>query len=145
VRTLKQIFERSEREYSVEGAICFEMVSGEPGKPAELEFLRTAILDADKKFPWQDEADSGDGPKVESIHYLGQADEAIDNTNPRQRRVWFSIHPFYTQMRQSQTYAYDRYLAKIAQAVAKSPDWRGIVREVRSISRVSKMSRFPVK
>jgi hypothetical protein len=137
VRTFQQMQETGARDYHVHGAIEFEMVHREKESVAELEFLRTAILDADRQFPWVDAEFTG--PGLESIRtFEPPAELVVEGT----RTVWVKINARVEFMRRSQVYAYERYLAKIAETIAADPQWKGIVKKVESVIYSAKKSTF---
>ena len=129
-----------EREYSVSGSFAFE-VSWHEDQP-DLAKFKEAILEVDQSFPWHDDVhpDSGE-PK--GIFYISEGEEVVHHWSFSEKVCWFSISPRYDSLRQGQVYAYEKYLAKIAEELAKRKLLG--VREVKSVIHVHRGTSFRVK
>jgi hypothetical protein len=101
------------KRYSITGYIRFDyqfrwnQVDVPP--PGDAKVLRQAILDADKVAPWK-------GDTHQSIRYLGPG--AWVNCQSNETCI-FQIAPPYEVMTQAQMYAYEKYLAVLADTLAK--------------------------
>lgn len=126
------------RNYSVEGHIVFHSDLGTIETP--LPQLREAILEVDKLFPWKDDIypDARD-PERESIMYLSPGEKGggwKGETN-----LWFHLVPLWQSVRKGQVYAYEKYLAKLAEELAKKK-LQG-VESVRVKISMYRMTEFP--
>ena len=106
-----------ERRYAVNGSISFEL---SPYAPEFIDLARLAneIRGIDKLFPWGDNYRSDE--KFTSIGYLSDGEIVVHNASRIPERVcWFHIYPTNRHIRRGQIYAYEKYLAKIAEELAK--------------------------
>jgi len=126
-----------ERHYSVCGAFVFEMLHHniEPDLPA----MAKAIREVDAEFPWHDDIHP-DAGEFESVFYLSDGDVVVHNLNTPLKVVWFHVYPKWDSLRKGQVYAYERYLAKLAEELAKR--FSGAVTEVRSVIEVRAATSF---
>ncbi len=126
------------RRYEVSGALAFEMLH----YSFEHDFaaMRKAICEVDAEFPWRD--DLHPDITFESIGYLSNGNVVLHKYAKPLKMVWFTIHPKWGNLRKSQVYAYERYLAKIAEELAKR--FVDEVREVRSVIEVRSGTSFSV-
>ena len=108
-------FLNGERHYRVEGHIAFEFVSHD--REPDLHPLREAILEVDREFPWCD--DVYPGVKFKSIHFLNAGSITRNNRTCIEYTAWFHIFPYQGNVRKGQVYAYEKYLAKIAEELSK--------------------------
>ena len=129
--------EIEERNYHVEGAIAF--VFKPPLENPNLGLLRWAIEYMDSLFPWKDDQ-IPEGVEYKSIRYLSEGDVVIHNFSFPEQHIWFHIHPQYGSMRKSQIYAYEKYLAKLAEELVKTK--LSAVDEVRSVIKTSTATTF---
>ncbi|MBI4158351.1 MAG: hypothetical protein HY505_01905 [Candidatus Yanofskybacteria bacterium] len=142
MRTINELLEvitGTQRRYTVDGDIVFVFRPPHDFTPQCFEMLRDAIVFVDRKFPWKDTNDH-DGTEVSDIRYLGDAHVVIHNFNPQEQHVWFWIVPHYDSMRKSQLYAYEKYLAKLAEELNKKRFFRSD--SVRSVFRVVSSTSF---
>ena len=128
-----------ERRYEVSGAIAFETTYHDVR--SDLDRLRNAILEIDAEFPWRDDIHPDAGER-KSIHYLGGGNVVIHNFAVPIMLVWFSVHPKWEMLRKSQIYAYEHYLAKLAEELAKRFAESSLFSEVRSVIEVRAVSSF---
>lgn len=128
-----------ERRYNVSGAIAFEF--GWHTTEPDLAQLAEAIREVDRTFPWHDDIHP-DAREFESICYLSDGRIFVQDIYPRRKVVWFSIYPTPQggMLRKAQVYAYEKYLAKLAEELAKKK-LSGIA-EVRSVIEVRAATRF---
>ncbi|MDP3934656.1 MAG: hypothetical protein Q8Q46_00295 [Candidatus Giovannonibacteria bacterium] len=111
---------------------------------ADLSAFRRAILEVDEQFPWHD-----DPPRLcpeesaPSIFYLSDGDEVINNWSTPEKTCWFTIFPKYHSIRKGQVYAYERYLAKLAEELVKKR--LPFVAEVRSVLHIDSGTSFKVQ
>lgn len=124
-----------ERKYSVQGELVFKMLYR--GVPPGVVQISQTIYEVDAKFPWHDDIHP-DAGKFESISYLGEGSVRDYDTG---LYVFFTIIPKLSNMRKGQVYAYEKYLAKLAEELAKKFD---DVEEVRSIIEVRASTSFSV-
>jgi len=126
-----------ERHYTVRGMIAFMFSSCEAEH--DLLQLRTAILEADRAFPWRDDIH----PETvnASIHYLSDGVIATDDFSTPEKHCRFTIVPVWDNLRKGQVYGYEKYLNKLAEEIAK----RGLpgVTEVRSVIGVRSTTSYP--
>ncbi len=128
MRTLSSILglrasKTSQRYYSAEGSICFELVSAnvEPN----LSKLRQMIVEIDERFPWR--ATNGFGEEQRSIGYLDDGHVVTHNFHVPIKMCWFWIVPMLA-IQKGQIHAYEKYLDKIAEELAalQMPGVRGV-------------------
>ena len=119
-----------ERRYEVSGALAFEMLHY--SSEHDLVAMKESIREIDAEFPWRD--DIHPDVKFESIGYLSNGEVVLHKYTKPLKMVWFRIHPKWDNLRKGQVYAYERYLAKIAEELAKR--FVGGVAEVRSVIEV---------
>lgn len=139
----RAVGEMKDRRYHVEGEIVFVF------KPSldnpDLDALRKSIKEVDDLFPWKED-DVPDGAEIPpSIFYLGDGRVIVHNFHPKEQHIWFSIHPRYDSMRRGQTYAYERYLAKLAEELMESKQnnhWPASVRSVITIKATTSFKAF---
>jgi len=126
-----------ERRYNMSGAIAFKFDwhTTEPN----LAQLAEAIREVDRMFPWHDDIHP-DAGEFESIFYLGDGNVVVHNFHTPLKVVWFSIHPKWDNLRKAQVYAYEKYLTKLAEELAKKK-LSGIA-EVRSVIEVRAATSF---
>ena len=105
-----------ERKYGVSGSFVFQM-SWHEYRPDLAEFKR-AILDMDQLFPWYDDVCPGSG-RTKDVFYVSDGEEIVHNWSVPERVCWFNVCPRYQSLRRGQVYAYEKYLAKIAEELAK--------------------------
>jgi len=105
---------KGERKYGVNGHIVFVSFFC---LDIELVSLRRHIIDIDRQFPWSDES-FAEG-RMGSIKYLSEGKCVTRRFyGGRSNYFWFDIYP-YGSLRKGQVYAYEKYLAKIAEELAK--------------------------
>lgn len=110
------------RKYSVSGMINFKMSSA----PDETNFgeLKKLIIEIDKLFPWKDELSKSEekarrGRESASIFYISKGKEFINNWHNPEKNICFHIFTEGGSLRKAQIYAYEKYLAKLAEELAK--------------------------
>jgi hypothetical protein len=122
------------RRYTVEGHIVF--VFRPPKDMFHDVCLQQAIMDTDKQFPWKDDVHPDAKREGESIFYLGDGHATWEDGLVTS--CSFMINHRWDNLRRNQIYAYEKYLAKIAEECAKkkplgSAEVRAVL-EVRSVS-----------
>ena len=129
-------FFEGKRRYDVSGSIAFEFAdyAFEP----DVAQLANEIREIDKLFPWRDNPN----PRAESqsIRYLSDGKIVIHNFHTPLKVCWFHVYPVNKFIRKGQVYAYEKYLDKIAEELAKKK-LPGVV-EVRSVLEVHTISSF---
>lgn len=118
LRTLKNMVssESGERKYTVSGSFAFQM-SWHRDRP-DLTKFREAILEIDQLFPWHDDVCLGAG-EPKGIFYVSDGKEVVQNWSIPEKVCCFNVFPRYSSLRRGQVYAYEKYLAKIAEELAK--------------------------
>src|SRR3989338_197620 len=122
------VAEMKDRRYGVKGEIVF--VFKPPLENPDLDALRSSIKEVDKP---------------PSIFYLGNGQVVVHNFHPKEQHIWFSVHPRYDSMRRGQIYAYEKYLAKLAEELMKPKQnnyWPASVRSVITIKAVTSFKAF---
>ena len=130
--TVRGVFRKEEgRHYGVRGEIAF--VFKPPLENPDLDELRRQIREVDKHFPWKEDQIPEGAEQPPSIFYLGDGQVVIHNFHPKEQHIWFTIQPRYDSMRRGQLYAYEKYLAKLAEELMKPKPWNYWPAEVRSM------------
>jgi hypothetical protein len=102
------------RDHEIGGIIGF--ISSRYDKP-NLAKLRQAIIKIDAQFPWNDDSLCPD-EEHESIKYL--SDGKIDTDGWGEKKICrFYLYPTREYVRKGQVYGYEKYLAKLAEELAK--------------------------
>jgi hypothetical protein len=103
------------REYGINGTIGFiySMYEKEPPDPSE---LRRAILKIDARFPWSD--DPRPDERYKSIKYISDGEVSLTGWGGK-KVCWFHLYPTREWVRKGQVYGYEKYLAKLADELAK--------------------------
>lgn len=104
------------RGYCVTGQIGFWLTSGDI--EVDQKTLRDAIVEVDNLFPWKDVMPPLANEPHKSIYYLGDGHEVTHNEKVPEKVWWFCIVPSRQDMRKGQLYAYEVYLANIAQQLS---------------------------
>lgn len=128
------VAEMKDRRYSVKGEIVF--VFKPPLENPDLDSLRSSIKEVDKLFPWREDDVPEGAEEPPSIFYLGDGHVVVHNFHPKEQHIWFTVQPRYDSMRRGQTWAYERYLAKLAEELMKPKQhsyWPASVRSVITI------------
>ena len=125
--------------HHVEGRLAF--VFAHHLAETSLQLLREAILAVDSEFPWKDFNYYGD--PYPSIRMLSDGEALIHNYTTPEKWCWFSIFPGHQSLKRSQVYAYEKYLMKLAEELAKRrlPN----VAQVRNVMQVTTGSTFTVE
>lgn len=117
-------WETGGRLYAVEPNIDFVLCS--PHDTPDLNSLREAILAADRLFPWLEE-DPRLKDRAKSISYISDGKivrytEGVVGIGqvPTKTHARFSFRPAFDNLRKHQIYAYENYLRKISEELAKS-------------------------
>ena len=140
------VAEMRDRRYGVKGEIVF--VFKPPLENPDLDALRSSIKEVDKLFPWKEDDVPDGAEKPPSIFYLGDGQVVVQNFHPTEQHIWFSVHPRYDSMRRGQIYAYEKYLAKLAEELAKPKPhgyWPASVRSVITIKASTSFKLIPIK
>jgi len=103
-RAVRKVLGLSNRPYKVKATISFDFVS-----PKELDFnsLRRAIIEVDRIWPWKD---SGGADSM-----IGLSDGEV---SPNKLVYWFTFRPGVSWLTKCQIYAYEKYVAKLAEELA---------------------------
>ncbi|MBU6501072.1 MAG: hypothetical protein KGJ89_03015 [Patescibacteria group bacterium] len=109
---------RGERRYNVKGNIVFEIGHGCHNMELDLQQLAAAIREVDAMFPWHDD-DIDSKMNHKSLFYLSGGRVVVHDLNGPLKMVWFDLFTEYRDIRRSQVYAYEKYLAKLAEELAK--------------------------
>ena len=132
-------FVRGDRNYSMHGHIAFTFG---PGKVEhDLLKLQELIREVDRLFPWSDTPSLGE--EFKSIKYLSEGEVIIQNWSIPEKHIWFSVFPGITCLRRGQVYAYEKYLSKLAEELAKKKIL-GVI-EVRGVIEVGAATSFRVQ
>jgi len=148
-RAVRSVVGDEKYRYHVQGQLCFVMVPGIAREVVErkVEWFRWSIVNIDKRFPWRTELNPTQiksGAEVpESIHHLSPGEVVIHNFSTPEHHVWFRISTFYNCMSNGRAYAYEVYLANIAEELSK----RGLpaVDSVRSNITITSIRNFKVQ
>lgn len=137
----RNLVEKGERRYSVEGDIVFEFTPSfsRECSTETLRKLRRSIQHTDEVYPWRDKSDY-DGSALPSIQYLGEHHYQYHNVARPELHVWFKIVPS-APVRKGQIHAYEKYLEKLAEELSKQ---QLDVTSVRSVFRASSVERFKI-
>ena len=132
---VRSVFGSERRRYSVEGTIMF--VFNSPLKNPDLTTFRQAIEEVDRCFPWLDD----DLPKGFGLNHIRLNEgRVVLEGNGSEQKILFSIHPY--SLRSGQLYAFERYLAKLAEKLMKPKPWEYWPTEVRSEITIRATTRF---
>jgi len=126
-----------ERKYQVTASITVVFRRGM--NPSEFNTLREMIKEIDRQFPWRDDTDRDSDDSL-GLYEISRGEELENEDKAGDPACWFSITPKHSWMRRNQVYAYERYLAKIAQELTKKLLHR--TREIISSIHVSGATRF---
>jgi hypothetical protein len=118
MRTLNRIFgctekKEEQREYSVSGCISFVTTDQ---SFEDLNALEDAITTVDRQFPWKDDFSSQSEKYVLNI---GKNSTSTSGWTIPETIVDFPVDRRHNSLKRGQLYAYEKYLAKIAEELAK--------------------------
>lgn len=89
-----------------------------------IAYLREAIIDLDREFPWKDSHFIPGSPLAESIGFMSGANVREHDLPPEARHTCtFTIVPGIKHLRTSQVYAYERYLWRLASELKAKIKW----------------------
>jgi hypothetical protein len=142
MRTLRRVFgfqEKKEerREYSVSGCISF-MTTDQSF--VDLNALKEAITTVDRQFPWKDDFSS---QSEKYVLYIGESSSSTSGYTIPETIVDFPVDRRHNSLRRGQLYAYEKYLAKIAEELAKMHLPR--IKEVHSQIKIQRTKVFKVE
>lgn len=126
--------------YSVSGIISFNFDSHrtEP----DLGGLAVLIRDVDRMFPWHNEPAHPDFV-IDSIGDLSKGEVVVHDFVPPLKIAYFHIVPGRGNLQRAQAYAYEKYLAKLAEELAKKKPYG--VAGVCSIIKIRSATKFEVE
>jgi len=122
-----------ERKYSVTGHFAIELL--DHAYVPNFEKIAEEIRRIDGEFPWKvDLHPSVLGLVDENIRIVSKGEVVTHNLAPPLSIYWLTVFHSHGSLRRSQVYAYEKYLAKIAEELMKIS--RDFAKEVRSVIEV---------
>ena len=141
LRARLQDLVNGERRYSVSGSIVFEFHPHLMDAP-DPKWFAEAIQEVDREFPWRDDVHPDVAYHARQFYLSNGEFKFHEFNNPPLQNLWFFIQHNWHNLRRPQVYAYEKYLAKLAEELSKKKI--PYITEVRSVMEVVTATSFRI-